>query len=266
MSEGPVFIDGIWGPYRDVLIPGFWMTEGGQSATGKLLTHVLESYPAYQVLVTAMSEGGNCKSPYDWLNDCLEELGQASHAPSIAFLGRHFHFYGDIFGNRSPLADPTMRGSIIGISSDKSTNNLALTYYGVLEFIALQTRHIVDVMRKSGLWITSLYMSGSQCQNSLLMSLIANSCNMPVVIPQYVNAAVVHGAAMLGAKAASGGDGSLTADLWSVIERMSKAGSVVMPEGNAMEKRLLDAKYKVFLEQSETQRRYRQEVDAATRG
>jgi len=34
MSEKPVFVKGVWGPYRDVLIPDYWMAEGGQSATG----------------------------------------------------------------------------------------------------------------------------------------------------------------------------------------------------------------------------------------
>lgn len=34
MSPEPVFVKGVWGPYRDVLIPGYWMAEGGQSARG----------------------------------------------------------------------------------------------------------------------------------------------------------------------------------------------------------------------------------------
>lgn len=36
MSQDPVFVDGVWGPYRDSIIPDFWMAEGGQSATGEL--------------------------------------------------------------------------------------------------------------------------------------------------------------------------------------------------------------------------------------
>ena len=45
-------------------------------------------------------------------------------APTISWLGRHFFFYGDHFGNRSPVADPTMKGSIIGLSSDKSIEDV----------------------------------------------------------------------------------------------------------------------------------------------
>lgn len=35
------------------------------------------------------------------------------------------------------------------------------------------------------------------------MGLMATTCGMPVIVPKYAHAAVVHGAAMLGAKAAS---------------------------------------------------------------
>ena len=34
-SQKPVFVEGVWGPYQDWVIPGSWMSEGGQVATGK---------------------------------------------------------------------------------------------------------------------------------------------------------------------------------------------------------------------------------------
>lgn len=181
---------------------------------------------------------------------------------------RHFHYYGDLFGNRSPLADPSMTGSIIGLTADgRSIDSLALHYYGVLEFLALQTRHIIDALSASGIPTTSLYMSGSQCQNALLMRLMADVCAMPVWVPLYVNAAVVHGAAMLGAKAATEtGAGGQSEDLWGIMERMSKPGSVVLPGGDAKEKGLFDVKYEIFLEQVEEQRRVRKKVEDAVKG
>ena len=42
MSKNPVFVPGVWGPYRDVVLPDFWLAEGGQSATGELLRHILD--------------------------------------------------------------------------------------------------------------------------------------------------------------------------------------------------------------------------------
>ena len=120
-------------------------------------------------------------------------------------------------------------------------------------------------MNKSGHSIASIFMSGSQCQNKLLMDLIATTCDMPVLIPRYVHAAVVHGAAMLGAKAASD-DGRGGESLWSIMDRMSKPGKTVRPGTIAQEKKLLDEKYRVFLEMCDEQRERRSRVDEVVAG
>ncbi|CCU80546.1 unnamed protein product [Blumeria hordei] len=264
MSKDPIFVNGVWGPYRDVLLPGMWMAEGGQSATGELLKHVLETHPAYNETMS-LADSFNT-SIYDYLNSHLEELRGKVKAPTISYLGRHFFFYGDLWGNRSPIADSTMTGSIIGLSSDKSMDGLALYYYATMEFIAMQTRHIIETMNKSGHDITSIFMSGSQCQNKILMELIATTCEVPVLIPRYVHAAVVHGAAMLGAKAASADKTGKTEPLWNIMDRMSKPGRITSPGKDKNEKKLLDAKYEVFLEQCRTQQVYRKNIDDALGG
>ncbi|RDW95232.1 actin-like ATPase [Coleophoma crateriformis] len=264
MSKDPVFVDGVWGPYRDVLLPNYWMAEGGQSATGELLKHVLETHASYNELLS-MAESFNT-NVYDYLNSHLEEMKDKVEAPTISYLGRHFFFYGDLWGNRSPIANPNMTGSIIGLTSDRSMDGLAVHYYATMEFIAMQTRQIIETMNKSGHSITSIFMSGSQCQNKILMELLATTCGMPVLIPKYVHAAVVHGAAMLGAKAASSDKDGKTEDLWSIMDRMSKPGRLVKPGKDENEKKLLDAKYAVFLEQCATQQSYRQSVDDAIKG
>merc|ERR1712000_225054 len=265
MSRNPVFVPGVWGPYRDVVLPEFWMAEGGQSATGELLRHVLDIHPAYSMtLALARAED---KHLYDFMNSHLEYMREQAGAPAISYLARHYFFYGDFWGNRSPVADATMRGSMIGIDSDKSTDNMALWYYATMEFIAMQTRQIIDEMNKAGHQISSIFMSGSQCQNPVLMDLMATICQMPVLIPRYVNAAVVHGAAMLGAKAAShatseaGGREAET--LWSIMDRMSKTGRLVQPGKEQAEIGLFDAKYEVFLEMCSSQQSYRSKINKA---
>ncbi|CAI6340592.1 unnamed protein product [Periconia digitata] len=264
MSRDPVFVNGVWGPYRDVLLPDYWMAEGGQSATGELLKHVIETHPAFQE-AHSVAETYNTNI-YDFLNEHLKDMAEKANAPHVAWLGRHFFLYGDLFGNRSPVADPDMKGSVIGLSSDKSLDGLALYYYATMEFIALQTHQIVTAMNESGHVISSIFMSGSQCQNDILMQLIASACDMPVLIPRYVHAAVVHGAAMLGAKAASTDKEGNSEPLWNIMDRYSKAGKMVKPVADPAMKKLLEAKFKVFLEQCESQQRYRKEVDAAVAG
>lgn len=260
MAPESVFVPGVWGPYRDVLIPGCWMAEGGQSATGELLKYVLMTHPAWEQASGRVGES-DTENIYEYLNGRLEDLQKNTGAPFVSYLGRHFFFYGDIFGNRSPIADPRMTGAIIGLTSDQSIDGLALHYYGAMEFIALQTRQIIETMNQAGHQIHSIFMSGTQCQNKILMKLIASTCGMPVVIPQYVHSAVVHGAAMLGAKAASADQDGKTEPLWDIMDRMSKPGNAVHPTTDPHEKGLLAVKYQVFLDQCRSQQEYRKNVD-----
>ena len=37
ISQEPVFVPGVWGPYYSAMVPGLWVNEGGQSVTGKLV-------------------------------------------------------------------------------------------------------------------------------------------------------------------------------------------------------------------------------------
>ena len=261
MRPDPVFVPGVWGPYRDTVLPGFWMAEGGQSATGELLKHVIETHPAYnQALSLATSYNKNI---YSYLNDHLHEMARTQHAPSISYLAGNLFFYGDLWGNRSPLADTSMKGSIVGVSSERTVDSLCIYYYATLEFIALQTKQIIDVMNEAGHEITSMFMSGSQCQNDVLVGLIATASEIPVLTPQYVHAAVCHGAAMLGAKAASADAQGKTVGLWDIMDRMSKPGQKVSPSDDFHEKALLKAKYQVFLDQCSKQQEYRALVNKA---
>ncbi|RPA76806.1 Pentulose kinase [Ascobolus immersus RN42] len=257
MTPEAVFVPGVWGPYKDVLLPNQWLAEGGQSATGSLLHHVVTTHPSYTAtLASAKSEN---KSIFDYLNAHLTTLATKHPSNSISYLARHFFFQGDLHGNRSPIADPQMRGSVVGLSFDTGVDNLALHYYGAMEFVALQTRQIIDTMNRAGHRIDKIFMSGGQCRNSVLMKLLANVCDMPVYIPKYIDAAVVLGAAFLGVVAA--GDGK--EGLWEVMRRCTGECTVVDVERKEGEKRLLDAKYKVFLHMTEAQRQYRKEVDEA---
>ncbi|KAJ5602094.1 hypothetical protein N7510_011628 [Penicillium lagena] len=259
MSTDELFVPGVWGPYRDVLFPGAYLAEGGQSATGELIRHIVESHPAYSEAKTEAKTAGI--HIYDYMNNYLREETKQTQVAHVAQLAKHFFFYGDLWGNRSPIADSQMSGTIIGLRSDQSIKNLALHYYGVLEFIALQTRQIVETMNEHGHQISTIFMSGSQTQNDLLVHLIASACRMPVVLPEYVHAAVCHGAAMLAAMAASGSSGAKSEDLWGIMRQMSKPGRRVDPTNNRQEQRLLQAKYEVFLDMCFKQREYRELVN-----
>jgi ribulose kinase len=184
-----------------------------------------------------------------------------------------------IEGNRSPIADPRMRGSIVGLTlvsssmstrvpriliflQDSSLHDLARKYALTLEAIALQTRHIIDKLNSAGHSIRALYLSGSQAQNAALMRLLANTCNMPVVLPRSHSASVVLGAAMLGRFATMRNPQDPATALWDVMQEMTPLATVVRPDSEDTERKLLEVKYRIFLESIEIQRRWRNEIDA----
>lgn len=259
MSEEAIFVPGVWGPYRDVLIPGKWVAEGGQSCTGELLNHVVTTHPAYGELQFKMTPGQNT---FEWLNSHLKDLALHDSHNSITYLARHYFFYGDLHGNRSPIADARMKGSVIGIDMNCGVDELAIAYYGAIEFIAQQTRHIIETLNKAGHQVCTIYLSGSQCRNELLTKLIATATGCTVVIPKYIDSAVVHGSAMLGALAATEHSTGRKESLWNVMTVMTPAGDIIEPEPkNSLNYRLLDAKYDIFLEMASFQQKARAHVD-----
>ncbi|WVQ83318.1 hypothetical protein IAT38_005457 [Cryptococcus sp. DSM 104549] len=277
-SKEGILVPGVvslWGPYRDAVFPNLWMNEGGQSSTGQLIDFMMQTHPAYPKLVELSKKTG--KSTFELLGDRLEEMMKEKSAETLTHLTKDLHFYPDLHGNRSPLADPRMKGMITGLTLDDSLSDLAAKFNVTLEAIALQTRHIVDEMNAKGHKIDSIYMSGSQAKNGPLMRLLATVLQMPVIIPPQPSAAVVLGAAMLGRYAHQltnerQGKPLLTQEdaeqakekdgwrLWDVMVEMTHPGKRIDPrtgkEGES-EKRLLDVKYKIFREAVEVQRKWR---------
>ncbi|KAF7982342.1 hypothetical protein HWV62_29058 [Athelia sp. TMB] len=268
-SPEGVFVNGVWGPYKDAVFPGWWMNEGGQSSTGQLIDFILTTHPAYHKLKQkAEYEKSNI---HQVLQELLEKLREENHAESLTELCKDMHFYPDLHGNRSPIADPRMRGSFVGLELSDGLHDIARKYYLTLEAIALQTRHIVDEMNAKGHTITSIYMSGGQAKNTQMMQLFANTCNMPVVLPFSHSLAVVLGAAMLGRFAAeataqkiTGGD-KIGEALWKIMVEMTPQGTAIAPAASAKEKKLLEAKYKIFRESIDIQKRWRQEMEDASK-
>ena len=44
-TEKPVFVPGVWGPYFSAMMPGLWLNEGGQSAAGAAIDHLVQMHP-----------------------------------------------------------------------------------------------------------------------------------------------------------------------------------------------------------------------------
>jgi len=259
-----VFVPGVWGPYRDAVFPGWWMNEGGQSSTGQLIDFVLKTHPSYNKLLQLAE--ANKTTIYECLATELRRQMSETNCRSATELTKHLHFYPDLHGNRSPLADPKMRGSIMGLTLDESIGDLARKFNVALEAIALQTKHIIDDMNNHGHDIKEIYMSGGQAKNIPLMQLIADVCSLPVILPNSHSTAVILGSAVL-ARCASEQYAKLTISveqLWNIMVEMTPPGTIIKPTQDKAVSALLHVKYKIFRETIEIQKRWRKEVEQAT--
>ena len=246
VSVEPRFIEGIWGPYWSAMVPGFWLTEGGQSATGALIDHTIESHARARELHAEATANGT--TVYALLNHRLELL--AGSAPVPAALTRELHVYPDFHGNRSPLADPSLRGMISGLRLTDSLDSLALLYLATVQSIAHGTRQIIDAMNTAGYRIDTLVACGGDTKNPLFVREHADATGCQIVLPREPEA-VLLGAAMLGA-VASGDERTLL----DAMSTMNGAQTVVAP-GSSEVRAYHDQKHRTHLRMHDDQLAYR---------
>ncbi|XP_024612008.1 FGGY carbohydrate kinase domain-containing protein isoform X4 [Neophocaena asiaeorientalis asiaeorientalis] len=243
ISKNPIFVPGVWGPYFSAMVPGFWLNEGGQSVTGKLIDHMVQGHAAFPELQAKAT--ARCQSIYAYLNSHLDLIKKTQ---PVGFLTVDLHVWPDFHGNRSPLADLTLKGMVIGLKLSQDLDDLAILYLATVQAIAFGTRLIIEAMESAGHSISTLFLCGGLGKNPLFVQMHSDITGMPVVLSQEVESVLV-GAAILGACAS--GD---FASVQEAMARMSKVGKVVFPRRE--DKRYYDKKYQVFLKLVEHQKEY----------
>jgi ribulose kinase len=174
-----------------------------------------------------------------------------------AELTRGLHVLPDHHGNRSPRADPSLRGMVSGLKLSDSIDQLALLYLATIQAIALGTRHILAAMNAEGYRVQTLFASGGDTKNPVFVREHADATGCQVVLPAEPEA-VLLGSALLGAVAAGDQPSVLAA-----MGAMNRAGSVVQPAGGAVA-RYFDRKYRVFHRLHEDQLAYRAVMEEET--
>jgi FGGY-family pentulose kinase len=248
VSREPRFIPGVWGPYFSAMVPGLWLTEGGQSATGALLDHVIFTHAEGAALAKEAAEKKTHAAGL--LNARLVELARHARVSFPAALARELHVLPDHHGNRSPRADASLRGMVSGLKLTDGRDPLALLYLATVQALALGTRHILDAMRAHGYRIDTLVATGGDAKNPVFLREHADATGCRIVLPREPEA-VLLGSAMLGAVAS--GDRASVSD---AMGAMSAADRVIEPTGGEAAK-YFDAKYAVFLRMHDDQLAYR---------
>ncbi|MGC4023888.1 MAG: FGGY-family carbohydrate kinase [Mesorhizobium sp.] len=226
MASEPKQLRGFWGPYYGTILPGLWLTEGGQSATGALLDHVIRLHGA----------GGE---PSAAMHQRIADRINALRAEEDD-LSPRLHVLPDFHGNRSPYADSHALGVVSGLTLDASFDSLCRLYWRTAVGVALGVRHILDTLNAHGHDIDTLHVTGGHTRNALLMELYADATGCTVVEPE-TDEAVLLGTAMIAA-AACGLYPSL-AEAATAMARPARKRSA-----NGGHSARYDRDYRVFLE------------------
>ncbi|MCD2174319.1 FGGY family pentulose kinase [Rhizobium sp. C4] len=230
---------GCWGGFRDAGLPGHWLMEAGQSASGALLDHVIRTHPA---------GGAPTREKHLQLLDHIAarvaEMGVGYGLP-LALLP-------DFHGSRSPVPDPTQTGLITGLTLDTSFDGLAQLYWRACIALACNIRQILEHLPQGG-EIESLFMTGGFAGHPLIPQLYADVTGRALRLHEGRDAV------LLGTAVNAGLAAGLYLDFADASGRMKPATKTVEPRPEAA--RAHERDYAVFL----TLQRQRAELAALLR-
>lgn len=188
----PVFVPGVWGPYYSAMLPGMWLNEGGQSAAGAAIDHLLTLHPAHGQAVT-LAQG----MP---LPVWLANRAMTANLSDAVHLAAGLHVVPEFLGNRAPFADPHARGLIAGIGMETDIDSLLALYIAGLCGLGYGLRQIIDTQAAHGAAVQRIVISGGAGSHDLVRQILADSAGIPVVTTE-AEEPVLLGSAMLGAVA-----------------------------------------------------------------
>jgi D-ribulokinase len=216
----PRFVPGVWGPYYSAMLPGRWLNEGGQSAAGAGIDHLVRSHPAYPEAAEAADKAGQ------GILDFLERrvLARSPSLSDAARLAQDHHVLPEFLGNRSPFADPDARAIIAGLDLERTIESLEALYVAGLCGLAYGLADVIDAMRAQQIQCGLMVISGGAARSPLVRQIMADTTGLAVALPATPEP-VLLGSAMLGAVA-----GGAYATIDAAMRAMSKVGEIAVPE------------------------------------
>jgi len=195
-TAAPVFVPGVWGPYYDAMVPGLWLNEGGQSAAGAAVDHLVRSHAAHEKAAAEAQAAGM------GLLDYLEAriASRFDNLSEAALLAAGRHVLPEFLGNRSPYADPEARAVIAGGSLDDTIADLEVHFVAGLCGLAYGLAEVIDALLATGVVAAQIVASGGASHSRLVRQILADATGLPVILPE-TREPVLLGAAILGAVA-----------------------------------------------------------------
>src|SRR5882724_3593385 len=223
-TSEPRFVPGVWGPYYSGMVPGFWLNEGGQSAAGAAIDHLIKSHPAYNEAVAAAHAGG-----MEILEFLERRIVARSKSPGEAALfARDIHVLPEFLGNRSPFADPDSRAIVAGMDLDADIGSMERLFVAGLCGLAYGLADVVEAFRSHGVDSDLMVMGGGAGRSALVRQIMADTNGLSVALPE-TQEPVLLGAAMLGAVA-----GGVYGSIADAMTSMSAIGWLSAPTTSRM--------------------------------
>jgi D-ribulokinase len=218
----PCFVPGVWGPYRSGMLPGFWLNEGGQSAAGAAIDHLIRSHPASAEAAAAAHT--DAMGVLEFLERRI--VARAGGVATAARLARDVHVLPEFLGNRSPYADPDCRAVIAGLDLDADIGALERLFVAGLCGLAYGLADVVDALEAHGVESRIMVISGGAARSPLVRQIMADTTGLIVALPE-THEPVLLGAAMLGAVA--GGAYASVADAMAAMSALGRPSAPSAP-------------------------------------
>ncbi len=218
-SASETFVPGVWGPYYSAMVPGLWLSEGGQSAAGEAIAQLVRFHPAYAGAKHAAASRD--QHVLDYLLDRIND--RVSHPSEAIELAKRIVVVPEFLGNRAPFADPDAKAVISGLDLDTSENTLIGLYVAGIVGLGYGLRQILNVQRENGVCPDLVVISGGAGEHPIVKQLLADAAEIPFAEPGS-SEPVLLGAAMLGAVASGA-----FSELPEAMKAMSTLGRVFQP-------------------------------------
>ncbi len=192
---------GVWGPYPDALVDGWWIVEGGQVSGGSILTWLAQEI-------------------FGLSHDQHSALARSALERKSADLLAIDHW----MGSRTPYRDPYLRGALIGLTLGQDRVDL---YRSCAEALAFGTRNVIEAFAETGAQVDRIVVAGGIRQNPLWLQVTADVLGVPLTTTVNANLSLVAGA--VSAATCLG----LEPDLEAGSRRWAQTADVIEPlEGN----------------------------------
>ena len=203
-------------------MPGMWLNEGGQSAAGAAIDHLLTMHPAFTE-AAALAKAEGLPLPV-W----LATRAMTSDLSEAVYRAKGLLVVPEFMGNRAPFANPDARALIAGISMDRDIHSLTALYVAGICGLGYGLRQIVDAQANQGAKVQRVVISGGAGGHDLVRQLLADATGLPVVTTE-TEEPVLLGSAILGAVA-----GGHFASVGSAMAAMSRAKATFSPASGAV--------------------------------